>query len=72
VLAMEVNLESWRSMFTHCPEGWKNFFVYDSDFIREVKEIWTHGLAESGLEITPCSAGGAKSDSTKSGRHYTS
>ena len=43
-------------MLSFEPDAWKNFFVYDSDFSREVNYIWTMGLQNAGLEAVP--AGG--------------
>ena len=37
--------------------AWKQFFVYESDFIREVQYIWQHGLENAGLELAVVSSG---------------
>ena len=49
-------------MLTYNPDAWKNFFVYESDFVREVRELWTHGLADAALELVPSQAGGVRPD----------
>jgi hypothetical protein len=49
-------------MLSYNPDDWKNFFVYESDFVREVREVWTHGLADAALELAPSQAGGVHPD----------
>jgi hypothetical protein len=40
-------------MLACAPSAWDMYFVYPADFIRELKEIITHGLQAAVLEVRP-------------------
>ena len=40
-------------MLACAPSAWDMFYVYESDFVRELKEILTNGLQAAALEVQP-------------------
>lgn len=43
----------WRSQLTFMPEAWDYYYVYESDFIRELKDIVANGLPSADLGVKP-------------------
>ena len=53
-------------MLSFKPDSWKNYFVHESDFVREVNYVWTMGLQSAGLEVVV--AGGKQTSDVQGNR----